>query len=168
MRQKVVPNMPATTPPIAVLRELLGERGLSEHDLLHDGISPDELRELSSAEPTIGDDLSARLGKVFDMSSGFWKNLATNHKAALAAGKPIVNEANAEEVLRKKPSGNVAVRLPSSIHSRLLAMAKDEGTSLNQIVLSLISEGHRARRSAIGAMIASLLSEDSRWITAAH
>jgi plasmid maintenance system antidote protein VapI len=140
MRQSVAPNMPATSPPIEAIRELLEERGLVEQDLLRQGLSAAELESLASPQSRIDEDLSEKLSAVFGTSPGYWSRFDAQHRAAKANGKPVVTKANAESVLDPK-SGNVAMRLPSSLHSRLLALAKMEGISLNQLLVSIVSEG---------------------------
>jgi len=46
-------------------------------------------------------------------------------------------------------SGEFRVRLPKSLHAELARLAEDEGTSLNQLVVALLSEG--AERLRLGA-----------------
>ena len=45
----------------------------------------------------------------------------------------------------KKYTGKFLVRIPSSLHERLVEMARDEGISLNSLIISLLSEGVASR-----------------------
>jgi len=45
-------------------------------------------------------------------------------------------------------SGQLALRLPKTLHARLKARAKREGVSLNTLLVSLVAEGMRARRGS--------------------
>ncbi len=54
----------------------------------------------------------------------------------------LENEAAVPEPTeRSKASGRFVARLPRSLHARLQEVAADEGTSLNQVVVMLLSEG---------------------------
>ncbi len=50
-----------------------------------------------------------------------------------------------EPLATKKYTGKFLVRIPSSLHERLAEMAKDEGVSLNSLIISLLSEGVASR-----------------------
>jgi antitoxin HicB len=61
---------------------------------------------------------------------------------ALAAGVPVpIPE---QETL---PSGRWVQRVPRTMHQRLVKVAKDEGTSLNQLTTALLAEGLALRES---------------------
>ena len=55
-------------------------------------------------------------------------------------------------------SGRFLARVPRSIHGRLQQIAEDEGVSLNQLVVSILSEGVAGRgiSTAVTAIIESL------------
>lgn len=55
---------------------------------------------------------------------------------ALAQGQPVPKPAPAEPL----PSGRWLQRVPRSLHKRLTQLAKKEGTSLNQLVTTVLSE----------------------------
>lgn len=59
-------------------------------------------------------------------------------RAALKAGTDIPTPREAAYDL---PSGRWVQRAPKTLHARLVAAAQEEATSLNQLVVSLISEG---------------------------
>ena len=44
------------------------------------------------------------------------------------------------EAMKEKPSGKFVVRIPSSLHAKLINRAKHESVSLNSLVTSLLSE----------------------------
>jgi hypothetical protein len=100
-------------------------------------VTGDEFNALFRDDAGIDERLSAKLSKIFDQSPGFWARLDRSYRTARAAGKPAVQDG----VMPKKGSGNIAVRVPSSLHTRLLELGRQEGTSLNQMVLSLLAEG---------------------------
>jgi antitoxin HicB len=56
--------------------------------------------------------------------------------ALRAAGHPIPLPASAA-----KASGKFVARVPKTVHAKLSSRAKDEGVSLNTLVVSLLSEG---------------------------
>ena len=60
--------------------------------------------------------------------------------AAVDMGRTIPKPA-AKPVELIEASGKFVARLPKSLHARLVALAKQEGISLNTLVLSLIAEG---------------------------
>jgi len=72
----------------------------------------------------------------------------TNGRDAFAAwisavadmGKPVPKP-TAKPVELSEASGKFVARLPKSMHARLAARAKQEGVSLNTLVLALIAEG---------------------------
>lgn len=45
---------------------------------------------------------------------------------------------------KPEPSGRILVRVPKSLHASLLAEADEEGTSLNQLIVSKLSIGLKA------------------------
>jgi predicted HicB family RNase H-like nuclease len=45
---------------------------------------------------------------------------------------------------KPEPSGRILVRVPKSVHASLLAEAEQEGTSLNQLILSKLCIGLKA------------------------
>jgi antitoxin HicB len=55
-------------------------------------------------------------------------------------GKPIPNPAS-KPVELIEASGKFVARLPKTMHARLVARARQEGVSLNTLVLTLIAEG---------------------------
>ena len=60
--------------------------------------------------------------------------------AAADMGKPIPKPtANPVELI--EASGKFVARLPKTLHARLVAKAKQEGVSLNALVLTFIAEG---------------------------
>ncbi|WP_129127590.1 type II toxin-antitoxin system HicB family antitoxin [Geomonas oryzae] len=67
--------------------------------------------------------------------------------AALDMGKPIP-EPTSKPMELVEASGKFVARLPKTLHARLVAMARQEGVSLNTLVLTLISEsvGQRGKR----------------------
>lgn len=68
--------------------------------------------------------------------------------AAIDMGKPVPKPA-AKPVELVEASGKFVARLPRSLHARLVSMARQEGVSLNTLVLTLISEsiGHKEKRA---------------------
>ncbi len=50
-----------------------------------------------------------------------------------------------EPLAEKRYTGKFLVRLPSSLHEKLVETAKDEGVSLNSLVISLLSEALSSR-----------------------
>ena len=48
-------------------------------------------------------------------------------------------------VKKQTYSGQLRVRMPRGLHERLAGMAEDEGVSLNQVIVSLLSEGYGYR-----------------------
>lgn len=144
MRQAVRPNMPATVPPMEVIREEMNARGITDRDLPHFGFTPEEMRNLLGADPRIDEDLSAKISKMLGTSTGIWARLDVRHQGDKANGKPVVTDATAEAVFgipKAHRSGNVSMRITSSLHQRLLDLAKAEGVSLNQLLLAIVAEG---------------------------
>jgi antitoxin HicB len=68
--------------------------------------------------------------------------------AAADMGKPIP-EPTAKPVELIEASGKFVARLPKTLHARLVARAKQEGVSLNTLVLTFIAEGlgHKETRA---------------------
>ena len=68
--------------------------------------------------------------------------------AAIDMGKPVPKP-TAKPVELIEASGKFVARLPKTLHARLVAMARQEGVSLNTLVLTLISEsiGHKEKRA---------------------
>lgn len=60
--------------------------------------------------------------------------------AAVDMGKPIPKPASKPMELIEA-SGKFVARLPKTLHARLVARAKQEGVSLNTLVLTFIAEG---------------------------
>jgi len=60
--------------------------------------------------------------------------------AAIDMGRPIPKP-TAKPVELVEASGKFVARLPKSLHARLAARARQEGVSLNTLVLALIAEG---------------------------
>lgn len=60
--------------------------------------------------------------------------------AAADQGKPIPQPA-AKPVEMIEASGKFVARLPKTLHARLVVRAKQEGVSLNTLVLSFLAEG---------------------------
>jgi antitoxin HicB len=61
-------------------------------------------------------------------------------EAAKAAGREIPKPVPTVTVLEKQ-SGKWVQRVPKSMHQRLVKRAKEEGVSLNTLVVSMIAEG---------------------------
>lgn len=68
--------------------------------------------------------------------------------AAFDMGKPIPKP-TARPMELVEASGKFVARLPKTLHARLVAMAREEGVSLNTLVLTLISEsvGRKEKRA---------------------
>ena len=66
--------------------------------------------------------------------------------AAVDTGKQIPRP-TAKPVELIEASGKFVARLPKTLHARLVAMARQEGVSLNTLVLTLIAEsiGHKEK-----------------------
>lgn len=62
-------------------------------------------------------------------------------------GWPIP-EPLAPPVVEPLPSGRFVARLPKSLHARLVKAAKEEGVSLNSLVIALLSAGSAGRGAA--------------------
>jgi predicted RNase H-like HicB family nuclease len=62
---------------------------------------------------------------------------------AIAAGNSVPLPSQ-----RSQASGRFVVRVPRSLHARLQALAQDEATSLNQLVVMLLSEAVTTSRCA--------------------
>lgn len=60
-------------------------------------------------------------------------------KAAKSAGRPIPTPSTEESC-----NGKILARVPKSLHRQLLERAKEEGVSLNQLIVYLLS-GRQAR-----------------------
>lgn len=146
MRRITSVDLPATTDPRDVLREMLGEKGLAERDLLQYGIGAGEFHGLMGSPPRIDEETSRNLGRLLGQSERFWFDLIQNHRAAVAAGKPALSEAAA----KRSRGGSIALRLPSSLHSRLIELAGQEGVSLNQLLVSIVAEGVGRAEQRIG------------------
>ncbi len=65
-------------------------------------------------------------------------------------------------------SGRVTLRMPKSIHYRCVEMASNEDVSLNQYLLSIISEaiGERTQKARVPIIIAQILHQESGLSTA--
>lgn len=68
--------------------------------------------------------------------------------AAADMGRPIP-EPTAKPVELIEASGKFVARLPKSLHARLVAKAKQEGVSLNTLVLTYIAEGLGNQQSRV-------------------
>ncbi len=62
-----------------------------------------------------------------------WLHAAKQH------GDPIPKRA--AHSIENRYNGKILNRVPKTLHARLAARAKDEGVSLNQLILSLVAEG---------------------------
>jgi antitoxin HicB len=65
--------------------------------------------------------------------------------AAKLHGDPVPKPKMASEPMTH--NGKILSRVPRTLHARLVARAKEEGVSLNQLVLAFVAEG-LGRRSA--------------------
>lgn len=65
---------------------------------------------------------------------------------------------------RPQASGRFLARVPRSIHGRLQQMAEEEGVSLNQLVVAILSEGVAARQ--ISAAVERIAGTLDRTVTA--
>lgn len=74
-----------------------------------------------------------------------------------------------EPTQRPEASGKFVVRLPRSLHAQLQELAEAEGTSLNQLVVSLLSE-RTTRRSLIGELqrLVPPPTQDEGWCVALY
>jgi predicted RNase H-like HicB family nuclease len=66
---------------------------------------------------------------------------------AIAGGDPVPVPSQ-----RSQASGRFVVRVPRSLHARLQELAQNEGTSLNQLVVMLLSEAVVSRCSVGGTI----------------
>jgi predicted RNase H-like HicB family nuclease len=69
-------------------------------------------------------------------------------EAATKAGNPVPAPSNPH--IEPLPSGKVLVRMPRTLHQQLIDRASFEGTSLNQLVIMLLSAGVSVRTVATG------------------
>jgi len=69
-------------------------------------------------------------------------------EAARAAGRKLPAPSVAEPVDRY--SGKFIVRVPRTVHARLARRAKQEGVSLNQLVVSVLAGAKRYRAASGG------------------
>jgi antitoxin HicB len=76
------------------------------------------------------------IGPMAAEIKGLWLETAVDH------GHEIPSPSFPEEY-----SGKFNVRLPKSLHRRLAERADEEGVSLNQLVVSLLSEGVASKRT---------------------
>jgi predicted RNase H-like HicB family nuclease len=81
---------------------------------------------------------------------------------AIEEGKKIPEPVSDDDEL---PSGNFILRLPRTTHKKLKAEAENEGVSLNQYVLSVLSE-HLGWQNAKSKFTKTSDSEDKGTVTA--
>jgi len=78
----------------------------------------------------------------------------------LERGDPIPEPLSEEEL----PSGKWVQRIPRSLHGRLVALAKREKVSLNQLVTSILAEAVGSRKT-IQQQVSSIRDFTEHWIS---
>lgn len=97
------------------------------------GLELEAVTALISGESPLTDQLAEKIGAFFGTSAGFWKGLEAEYQSGLKRRE--------EKVSVKTASGNLAIRVPKTLHARVLEVAKREGVSMNQVLVAIISEG---------------------------
>ncbi len=122
-------------PPGETIAAELTARGQSIDDLAaFCGLDLDSARSILSGDGAITEDLAAKFGEFFGGSAKFWIRLETQYRGALNSGKPT-------EVTPRSPAGNIALRVPKSLHQRIRRLAAIEGVSMNHYLLAIVAEG---------------------------
>jgi plasmid maintenance system antidote protein VapI len=98
------------------------------------------LNSVISGESPITAAFADSLARHFGTSAGLWLSLERQYRDALAGGEAPLTETAVRERLAR-PNGRVALRIPRSLHERVVHVAEEEGVSMNQLLVALIAEG---------------------------
>jgi len=128
-------------PPGSHLLEELEARGIP-YEKFRAGIPAlGSQADLAAGNIRITDTLAKAIGDALGMPPKIWLNLERNYRDALAEGTHVLSDESLEAAQTKAAGGKLLLRLPATLHSRAAKAAKDEGVSLNQLLLSYIAEG---------------------------
>ena len=76
--------------PGVILREIIGEMGISQSRLAHDiGVSPMRVSYIINGSRPMTGDIALRIGKYLRQSPQFWMNLQSNYDIQIAQEKII-------------------------------------------------------------------------------
>jgi len=135
----VASDIPIAIPPGETILAELEARGQSLQDLTNCiGLAPGQVQAVVSGDSEVTPELASLLAEFFGTSVAIWTNLEQQYQAALHA-KKIVGA-----------NGKIALRLPKSLHERVIDLAEAEGVSMNHCLLSIVAEGvarYELRRS---------------------
>jgi len=152
MKAVLASDLSFAVPPADYLREELSARGENVEDLAaRTGLSVLRLKAVVEGNETIDLTIAEALARHFDTSANLWLNLDRQYREALDAEKPMLSDHAVKERVTS-PNGKVALRIPKSLHSRVVHVAEAEGVSMNQLLVVLIAEGVvRHEKSGSGA-----------------
>ena len=121
-------------PPGETMAAELTARGQTTEDLAADcGVDLASAMALVRGELSITSEVAAKLGAFFGSSPAFWLKLEAQYREALDAGKAV------EPI--PPHGGNIALRVPKSLHQRIRRLAALEGVSMNHCLLAIVAEG---------------------------
>jgi addiction module HigA family antidote len=140
MKVKIDPtDIPMSIPPGETIAAELEARGQAVQDLAaRTGLTTDNIQSIMSGDAAITEDVAGQLGQFFGTSAALWLNLEHQFRQSKSAGAA------------SSASGKIALRLPRSLHERVIHLAQIEGVSMNHCLLSIVAEGvtrHEIRRS---------------------
>lgn len=122
-------------PPGETVAAELNARGQTIEDLVAAmELDTAKAKKLLTGEIAIDVELASGLGEFFGSPAAFWQRLEAQYREAVAAGKPT-------ELAPRNPAGNIALRVPRSLHQRIRRLAAIEGVSMNHCLLAIVAEG---------------------------
>lgn len=141
MQSIKVSDLSFAVAPAETLLEELAAREENAQDLSRlTGIPLSEVEEILVATRPITEPIAVALAKHFGTSTSLWLNLERQYQEARAAELPVLSEASVRD-RQNGPNGRVALRIPKSLHGRVVDVAAAEGVSMNQLLVALITEG---------------------------
>lgn len=152
--QFLVDELEARETTFSEFAEAVGERGLTREALLSGAVE-------------ITGSLADKIAAYLQIPAYIWTGMEHDFRAGLAEGKTVLSArrtAHEDKEIREREfakddhlpqyepeseeqskeansSGRISIRVPSSLRARASQIAKQEGISLNQLLLNYVAEG---------------------------
>ena len=132
------------------IQEELSARGESLGELASALNMPEaQVSRILQGDLELSDQLAERLAVHFGTSAALWKNLEIQYRTALANNAPRLTVQGIVEK-SSQSNGRIALRIPKSLHGRVAQLAKQEGVSMNQLLVALLAEGVTRHEAGAG------------------
>lgn len=106
------------------------------------GIKKSLLNEIIKGKRDINADYAIKLEPIFGLSAQYWMNLQAIYDEALARSKSAV-------IAEIQNSGDLNISIPIYLKKKLAAAANEENVTINEYVISVLSENIGYRESII-------------------